>query len=93
LDNLKGPMSFVRQVLDALPNKLRTGPEGQKGVPFFGEAKGFILNYSPDRAVRFTLNGEALEVLPKAYRPGEIELTIGSRTRSPLTAARVLGFA
>ena len=77
LDPSSAPITFVRQVLDALPDKLGTGPDGQKGVPFFGHATGFILNFSPDRAVRFALNGEALETLPKAYRPGEVELSIG----------------
>jgi hypothetical protein len=93
VDPSSAPITFVRQVLDALPDKLRTGPSGQKGVPFFGQATGFILNYSPDRAVRFTLNGEALETIPKAYRPGEVELSIGGGRRSPLTTARVLGLA
>lgn len=91
LDSSKSPMTFVRQVLDVLPTKLHTGTQGQSFVPFFGRAKGFILNYRPDQAVRFTLDGEALEVLPKAYRPGEIELDIGGRNRSPRTVARVLG--
>ena len=93
LDNSKELTTFVQQVLDALPTMLRTGRTGKKYVPFFGEAKGFFLNYEPDRAIRYTLDGEIVEVLPKAYRPGEIELDIGGRNRSPLTVARVLGFA
>lgn len=87
VDWSKPPLTFVRQVVDALPEKLRNG-----GVPFFGRAQGFYLNYEHDRAVRFNLTGEALEILPRAYRPGEIELNIGGR-RSPQTVARVLGFA
>ena len=93
VDSSKSPMTFVRQVLDILPTKLHTGTQGRKFVPFFGGAKGFYLNYRPDRAVRFTLDGEIVEVLPKAYRPGEIEIDIGGRNRPPLTVARVLGFA
>jgi hypothetical protein len=93
VDPSSAPITFVRQVLDALPDKLRAGPDGQKGVPFFGKATGFTLNYSPDRAVRFTLNGEALETLPKAYRPGEVEISIGGGRRSPLTIARMLDLA
>ena len=30
-----------------------------------------MVNYSPDRAVRFDLEGNAAEILPKAYRIGE----------------------
>ena len=88
LDSSKAPLTFVGQVLDALPEKLRNG-----GVPFFGRAQGFFVNYGPDRSVRFNLFGEALEILPRAYRPGEIELNIGGRNRPPRTIARVLGFA
>jgi hypothetical protein len=93
LDSSKAPITFVRQVLDALPDQLRTGPSGDKGVPFFGRAIGFILNYSPDRAVRFTLNGEARETLAKAYRPGKVELTVGGGKQPSLTVAHVLGLA
>lgn len=93
LDSSKSRMTFVRQVIDALPTKLHTGTQGQSFVPFFGRANGFIINYSPDQAMRFTLDGGPFEVLPKAYRPGEIEIDVGGRNRSPLTVARVLGFA
>jgi hypothetical protein len=33
-------------------------------VPFFGPTTGFVVNYSPDRAVRFDLDGNPVEVLP-----------------------------
>ena len=92
LDSSKSPMTFVRQVLDVLPTKLHTGTQGQSFVPFFGRAKGFILNYRPDQAVRFTLDGEALEVLPKAYRPGEIELRHWGPNRIADDGRGVLGF-
>jgi hypothetical protein len=39
----KGPLSFVKQVLDRLP----------EGVPAFGKPIGCVINYSPDKAVRF----------------------------------------
>ena len=38
LDPTQGPVSFVRQVLDRLP----------EGVPAFGKPIGFVINYSPD---------------------------------------------
>ena len=37
LDGTKEPVSFVRQVLDRLP----------EGVPAFGKPIGFVINYSP----------------------------------------------
>jgi hypothetical protein len=47
LDATQGPVSFVRQVLDRIP----------EGVPAFGKPMGFVINYSPDKAVRFDSNG------------------------------------
>ena len=93
LDDSKPPITFVQQVLAALPDKLRLGGDGRQYVTFFGEALGFIVNYSPDKALRCSLSGEPLEILPKAYRPGEVGLWIGCRPISPSAAARLLGLA
>ena len=41
---------------------------------------GFIVNYTPDFAVRFDVGGIPVEVLDRAYRPGEVTLTIGRKT-------------
>ena len=60
LDATQGPVSFVKQVLDRLP----------VGVPAFGKTVGFVINYSPDQAVRFDRNGQANVILDKAVRPG-----------------------
>jgi hypothetical protein len=60
LDATQGPVSFVRQVLDRLPDQ----------VPAFGKPIGFVINYSPDRAVRFDLKGQPIAILDKAVRPG-----------------------
>ena len=60
LDATQGPVSFVRQVLDRLP----------EGVPAFGKTIGFVINFSPDKAVRFDLNGQPIAILDKAVRPG-----------------------
>jgi hypothetical protein len=69
LDPTQGPVSFVRQVLDRLP----------EGVPAFGEPIGFVINYSPDRAVRFDSNGQPIAILDKAVRPGTAVLRLGGR--------------
>jgi hypothetical protein len=69
LDPTQGPVSFVRQVLDRLP----------EGVPAFGKPIGFVINYSPDKAVRFDPNGQPIAILDKAVRPGSAVLRLGGR--------------
>jgi hypothetical protein len=70
LDTTQGPVSFVRQVLDRLPD----------GVPAFGKPNGFVINYSPDKAVRFDSNGQPIAILDKAVRPGTaVLLRLGGR--------------
>lgn len=76
LDREQPPVTFVQQAVHAM-QKLRSNSEGHKGVPFFGRALGFTINYTPDQAVRFNLEGEPLEVLPAAYKPGVIQLRLG----------------
>jgi hypothetical protein len=60
----QGPVSFVRQVLDRLPEE----------VAAFGKSIGFVINYSPDQAIRFDLNGQPTAILDKAVRPGTVVL-------------------
>jgi hypothetical protein len=43
-------------------------------VPGFGAIEGFVINYSPDTAVRFDLQGRELERLPRAERVGRARL-------------------
>jgi len=91
LDLSQPPISFIEQVLQALPKKAPLGSNGRRRVMFFGEALGFIVNYSPDQALRCDLDGRPLEVLEKAYRPGDVRLSLGGRPVSPTVVARVLG--
>ena len=49
-------------------------------VQFFGATTGFVVNYDPDHAIRFDLDGNPVEVLNHAYRPGEVPLTVGGKT-------------
>jgi hypothetical protein len=70
LDPTQGPVSFVRQVLDRLP----------EWVPAFGKPIGSVINYSRDKAVRFDPNGQPIEMLDKAVRPGTaVLLRLGGR--------------
>jgi hypothetical protein len=80
LDATQGPVSFVRQVLDRLP----------EGVPAFGKPIGFVINYSPDQAVRFDRNGQPIAILDKAVRPGTaVLLRLGGRP-IPVEALRLV---
>jgi hypothetical protein len=53
-------VSFVGQVLDRFPER----------VLAFGKPVGFVINYSPDKAVRFDSNGQPIAILDKVVRPG-----------------------
>ena len=72
LDCAKPPLTFVQQAIKAIEHRLPIGRTGRRFVPFFGTVLGFIINYSPDHAVRFSMDGEPIEVLEQAYRPREI---------------------
>jgi hypothetical protein len=73
LDATQGPVSFVRQVLERLP----------EGVPAFGKPIGFVINYSPDQAVRFDPKGQPIAILDKAVRPGTATLHLGGGRSLP----------
>lgn len=64
-------MSYAAQALAVV----RKTPE----VKFFGPTTGFIVNYTPDQAVRFDCEGCLVETLTRAYRPGQVSLTLGRR--------------
>ena len=55
------PADFRDHVLRALP----------EDVPLFGRPTGFIVNYTPDRAVEFDLRGSEVVSYAKAFRPGK----------------------
>jgi hypothetical protein len=46
-------------------------------VPFFGKTTGFVVNYTPDSAVHFDLDGNPVERFDRAYIPGQVEVFIG----------------
>jgi hypothetical protein len=60
-------------------------------VPFHGSTVGYIVNYTPDCAVRFDLNGDPVEVLDRAYSPGQVSILIGRRKVSPEMLSGMLG--
>ena len=74
LDLTQPPLSYANQ---ALVVARRT-----KEVPFFGAVTGVIVNYAPEQAVRFDLDGTPIECLPRAYSPGQTFFMLRSR-RAP----------
>jgi hypothetical protein len=80
------PLTFVKQSLDGLRKKLA---RWHGSLPAFGRPVGFIVNYSPDCAVRFDLEGNPVELFDKACRLGEATLSIGGRAMSHAELAAV----
>lgn len=72
LDLSEPPVTFAAQALTVV----RRTPF----VQFFGTTTGFVVNYDPDHAIRFDLDGNPVKVLNRAYRPGEVTLTVGRKT-------------
>jgi hypothetical protein len=42
-------------------------------LPCFGRPVGVIVNYTPDRAVRFDLTGQPIEAVDRAHRIGDAQ--------------------
>ena len=59
--------SYVRQAMAEID--CRTDRR-RREIAFFGPVRGFAVNYAWCRAVRFDLDGRALELLPSAVRIG-----------------------
>lgn len=90
-DHSRPSPSFVQQTLDRLPEKTRLNSSGEPIIMFFGPARGFVINYTPDHAVRYDLAGNEIEVLSKAYRPGDVTLFLGGKSVTASVAAAVIG--
>lgn len=71
LDPSQPPITFVRQALTVV----RRTPF----VPFLGATTGFIINYAPDRTIRFNVVGTPVEVFHRAYIPGSVEVFVGNQ--------------
>jgi hypothetical protein len=83
LDTSQPPVTFAAQAL-AVVKETPT-------VPFFGPTTGFIVNYTPDRAVRFDLRGVLVQQFDRAYEPGQVTILIGGRKLSAGLTAKLFG--
>jgi hypothetical protein len=80
IDWMRPPITYVHQAISALPD----------GIPAFGKVVGVVINYSPDRAVRFSLKGRPLEVYGCALRPGQTTINIGGKSIDERLLAKLL---
>jgi hypothetical protein len=84
LDCSRPPVTYATQALVVVHNT--------PTVPFFGPTTGFIVNYTPDCAVKFDVNGDPVEILGRAYCPTQVELKIGGHRMSGDNFGRLMGF-
>lgn len=71
LDTDAAPAAFSQQARELLP---------EDGVPAFGRIIGYVVNYSPDEAVQFDLEGREVARFGRAIRLGQTTVRIGGRT-------------
>jgi hypothetical protein len=76
------PVTFIGQIVQILSVRVPKHASGKRYTPFFGEALGFVMNFTPDQAVRCTMDGEPVEILEEAYLTGYSYAAIGSRKLS-----------
>ena len=67
--------TYVKQALAGIDEKLAHFKCPY--LPGFGSPVGFVVNYSPDHAIRFGLDGNAVEILPAAYWTGRASMSVG----------------
>lgn len=82
LDTGRHRKTYVAQALAGLAEK---APEGK--VACFGRVIGFVINYAPDRAVRFAPDGQAQALLSAAYRVGHATMKVKGRDLPVATLA------
>jgi hypothetical protein len=78
LDTTRPPLTFAVQALVAARR------EGT--VLFYGAITGVMVNYSPDRAVCFDLEGNPVRIYDQAYSPREVTVSLGRR---PLSSGEI----
>ena len=83
LDPTEGEVTYIDQSLKGIRQKLARWNSkvdvssvglGDLPLPTFGRPVGVIVNYTPDRAVRFDLSGNPIEAFDRAHRIGEAQL-------------------
>jgi len=70
------PVSYLQSALKILRARMS---QYNGTLPAFGKPTGVVINYRPDRAVHFDIEGHPIRILDSAYRVGMIETKIGGR--------------
>jgi hypothetical protein len=60
-------------------------------INYYGHATGVIVNYTPDHAIRFGLDGTPLEVLSEAHRGGSLSFSIRGKPVPKEVLAAIFG--
>jgi hypothetical protein len=77
LDASKPRTTFIHQALREMRKRLARF-ETTDIIPFFGKVTGIVVNYGQNRAVRFDVSGQAIELLPHAVQACDGLLNISS---------------
>ena len=60
-------------------------------LPAFGASTGFVINYAPDHAIRYDLDGHAVETLSRAKRLGSTSFALSGRPLSTVELNSLFG--
>ncbi len=90
LDPTEGEVTYIDQALKGIRQKLARWNSkvdvssvglGDLPLPCFGRPVGVIVNYTPDRALRFDLSGQPIEAFDHAHRIGEAQFFLKGMSR------------
>lgn len=73
LDQSQPELTFLEQAMAGLRARLerwKVSGNGSGQLPAFGRPTGLCINYEPNRATRFDLQGDVVAILPKAMELG-----------------------
>lgn len=87
-DHTAPPLRFVSLTRRAFAMHMKQFAGNR--IPGFGEPTGFIINYAPNTATRFALDGTPLERLDRAYAPGQASLKIGNRENAEQCLQKII---
>jgi len=90
LDATANVITFPAQAMAGIKEQLeRYRFKGQ--IPTLGKPTGFIVNYSPDKAVQFDLDGNPLLAFDRSHRPGKPSFSIKGRKLTQGEMSLLLG--
>ena len=73
------PVSFVSLAVEGVKQKKTQWDSNGGALPGYGAPTGIVVNYAPDRAVRFDLAGVPQEAFAAVYRLEQVQLLLKGR--------------